>query len=138
MIKKTTLAIILLIRFSSLIYCQTYTKLDIENKFINKWTLKSVEVNNKPTPLNAKQKNAHALFSKDSTYTNTSENGLETGSWYFNCKKQVLILNDGKGDNPDMKMKIERLTDKECVLLLPEAKNGAAKIYLVKVEDFEN
>ena len=132
MIKKTTLAIILVIRFSSLIYCQTYTKLDIENKFINKWTLKSVEVNNKPTPLNAKQKNAHALFSKDSTYTNTSENGLETGRWYFNCKKQVLILNDGKGDNPYMKMKIERLTDKECVLLLPEAKNGAAKIFLVR------
>jgi len=132
MIKKTTLAIILVIRFSSLIYCQTYTKLDIENKFINKWTLKSVEVNNKPTPLNAKQKNAHALFSKDSTYTNTSENGLETGRWYFDYKKQVLILNDGKGDSPDMKIKIEHLTDKECVLLLPEANNGAAKIFLVR------
>ncbi len=132
MIKKTTLTLILVMGFKSLIYCQTYTKLDIENKFINKWTLKSVEVNNKPTPLNAKQKNAHALFSKDSTYTNTSDDGQETGRWYFDYKKQVLILNDGKGDSPDMKIKIERLTDKECVLLLPEANNGAAKIFLVR------
>lgn len=132
MIKKTTLTLILVIGFNSLIYCQTYTKLDIENKFINKWTLKSVEVNNKPTPLNAKQKNAHTFFSKDSTYTNTSDDGQETGRWYFDYKKQVLILNDGKGDSPDMKIKIERLTDKECVLLLPEANNGAAKIFLVR------
>ena len=118
--------------FTSIIYCQTYTQLDIENKFINKWTLKSVEVNNKPTPLNSRQKNAHSVFSKDSTYTNTSDYGQETGRWYFDYKKQVLIFNDGKGDKPDMKMKIEHLTDKECVLLLSEAKNGAAKIFLMR------
>ena len=132
MIKKTVFTLILLMGFTSIIYCQTYTQLDIENKFINKWTLKSVEVNNKATPLNAKQKNAYSIFAKDSTYTNISDNGHETGRWYFDYKKQVLILNDGKGDNPDMKMKIERLTDKECVLLLPEANNCAAKIFLVR------
>jgi hypothetical protein len=132
MIKKTTFTLILMMVFTSIIYCQTYTQLDIENKFINKWTLKSVEVNNKPTPLNSRQKNAHSVFSKDSTYTNTSDYGQETGRWYFDYKKQVLIFNDGKGDKPDMKMKIEHLTDKECVLLLSEAKNGAAKIFLMR------
>jgi hypothetical protein len=51
----------------------------------------------------------HAVFAKVSTYTNISDNGQETGRWYFDYKKQEVILNYGKGDKPDKKMKIEHI-----------------------------
>jgi len=130
MIKKTTFTLILMMGFTSIIYCQTYTQHDIENKFINEWTLKSVEVNNKPTPLNAKQKNAHAVFAKDSTYTNISDNGQESGRWYFDYKKQVLIFNDGRGDSQDIKIKIERLTEKECILFFSGKMKETNRVFL--------
>jgi hypothetical protein len=116
--------------FTSIIYCQTYTQHDIENKFINEWTLKSVEVNNKPTPLNSKQKNAHAVFAKDSTYTNISDNGQESGRWYFDYKKQVLIFNDGRSDSQDIKIKIERLTEKECILFFSGKMKETNRVFL--------
>ena len=131
--KSIVLSLLIIIGSINLVYCQI-TKNDIDNKFINKWRLKSVEVGNKPKPLNSKQQNAYAVFSKDSTYTNTSDNGHESGRWYFDYKKQLLIFNDQKDDSPDIKIKIERLTEKECVLFFSETMNGSSRVFLEKVE----
>jgi hypothetical protein len=113
---------------------QVLSKKDIENNFCQKWNLISVEINNKPIELNSKQKNLHTSFLKDSTYITFNEKGADSGKWHYDYKKQIMIFNDLKGNNPDLKVKIEKLNSKECVIVIPDSKDGITKLFLHKFD----
>ena len=109
---------------------QKSTQSATDSLLCKKWISKSYELNGVTTALSAEQKGSYMVFHLDSTYENYFNGRTQNGTWHYLPDKKEIRVNDQLEDNFEMILSVEKITPKECILIMHPDKDKTIKMFL--------
>ena len=103
---------------------------NFEKLIVNKWSLKSFEVNGQSFPPRGEYKNDQMVFNSDKSVESVSRNKVQKGTWSYDKTSRIINVVD-YNNKFDMQLKLISITSSEFVLELENPEGTFVRLHMI-------